>query len=729
MNTATITEYGATVTDYPVGTVLSFDEAKELPSGKPDEGLFVATWSVSPSKPVDSVPVKNSVLVDTNFRLHSSLCLDNQLDINQPFRNHTRPAPQTSDLRNELTKSIDDLELPCNQKHKLRLKNWRQPVFDSIKKHGDFAPSMVRAFTNIMERKDYFTALQMIQDADKRLREDGIRFARNDEEITELAKAKSQAFSKELWKIDDVNKRFEKAESLLKTLGLSFRPALVKEKQKNNELDSLCKRAICDKWLRRQLRRLYFTRVENVARDLMLVHKSQDAYCSKHSVSVMQQRNAETDKALVNTVCYLEDNEDTWFTLKELAAKSTANPIIRRAEMFVRLRAFEDIAKESGHVAMFYTVTTPSRFHVYKGNDLNPKWVKAGKPTALQAHEHLKSVSDAFRKELDNNEIKLYGLRIVEPHHDGTPHNHMLFFVRPEHKDFVTECLRKHALSDSPKEAGAAKFRFKSEAIDWNKGSAVGYIAKYLSKNIDGANIDSDKDTKLDGEETSASVVAFNRIRGIRQFQFYGGPSVTTWREMRRFREEFKETDAMILGNQLSQDEHFVLESIRKAADEGDFKRFIMAMGGVFVKRNQQELRIDYVKKINVEGLFKQTRYGDEMSAAINGILFRGHTLKTRFKDWKFASKKQFIRGIRSVMTGTKMVFNSLEDEAEYYTMKQEEYERMCDESAFFLDMPSVDPSIMYDEEVYSLLEPADMCPSWAQPDWDTYSGALDSCH
>ncbi len=630
--------------------------------------------------------------------------------------------------RQNLAKQIHSIDLsdlaetitenPCEQ------------LFKLTRRHGDFAPHMVRAFTNILERKNYITALSMLEDADKRLRADGIRFARNDEEIVELAKAKARAFAKVLLKIDDVQERFAKAESLLSDLGLSFRPELVKQKQNNGELDSLTNRACCDKWLRRQLRRRYFTEVETVARDLMLVHKSQDAYCSQYSVDVMKGRKSDTEQALINTVCYIEDDPETWFTLQELASKSTSNPMIRRAEMFVRLRAFEDIAKESGHIAMFYTVTAPSRFHVYKGDELNPAWVDAGKPTALDAHHHLMGVTNAFRKDLDKQGIKIYGLRIVEPHHDGTPHNHMLFFIRPEDKVTVTRLLRSHALSDSPNEPGATKFRFKAETINWNKGSAVGYVAKYLSKNIDGANIDSDKGTDLDGKSASSAVVSFNRIQGIRQFQFYGGPSVTVWREMRRFREEFKEDDAVILGNQLSKDEHFVLETIRKAADDGDFKRFVMAMGGVFVRRNDQEIKAVYHKKVNVDGLFRQTRYGDEMSAAINGIMFKGKTIQTRFKDWKFANKKQFVRGIRSMMQGTTLVFDSLEDQEEYFQMKQEEYERMQEQCAFFFDMPSIEPSMMYDDVIYAQsAPPPEGCPSWAQPDWDILQGGLDLCH
>lgn len=45
--TACITEYGSTVSGYVQGTVLPFVEAKTLPSGNPDNDLFVAKWHVA----------------------------------------------------------------------------------------------------------------------------------------------------------------------------------------------------------------------------------------------------------------------------------------------------------------------------------------------------------------------------------------------------------------------------------------------------------------------------------------------------------------------------------------------------------------------------------------------------------------------------------------------------------------------------------------------------------
>ena len=74
---------------------------------------------------------------------------------------------------------------------------------------------------------------------------------------------------------------------------------------------------------------------------------------------------------------------------------------------------------------------------------------------------------------LPNVESVFFGFRGVEPHHDGTPHWHLLMYVKPEHKDDVIHLFRKKALELDGDEFGAKKYRFKVEEIDPTKGSAM----------------------------------------------------------------------------------------------------------------------------------------------------------------------------------------------------------------------------------------------------------------
>ncbi len=112
-------------------------------------------------------------------------------------------------------------------------------------------------------------------------------------------------------------------------------------------------------------------------------------------------------------------------------------------------------------------------------------------------------------------------------------------FMRPEDMDRVREIIREYAYQEDSfelKSDKARKARFHAEAIDPDKGSATGYVAKYISKNIDGYALDGELDDESGKElkETAPAVSAWAARWHIRQFQFIGGAPVTVYRELRR---------------------------------------------------------------------------------------------------------------------------------------------------------------------------------------------------
>jgi len=295
-------------------------------------------------------------------------------------------------------------------------------------------------------------------------------------------------------------------------------------------------RLVDEYWWRRQLRKVYGREIEKTAIKLGMVSKSREIYASNESLLRRQQQNRR-NASLLETLAATNENGDT-YTLKELSDLTTSNPELKRNELMTRIRGFEEIAKSKNDVGMFYTVTCPSRFHkkamAKNGHAYdNPKYKQL---TPRDAQSYLTSVWARTRASLHRSKIKPYGFRVAEPQHDGTPHWHLLLFIPEEQQAETTKIFRKYALQDTPNEAGAQKHRFTPVKIDPDKGTAAGYIAKYIAKNIDGYAIDCDLFGN-DPIKAAARVQAWAATWGIRQFQQIGGASVTQWRNLRKMPE------------------------------------------------------------------------------------------------------------------------------------------------------------------------------------------------
>jgi len=221
--------------------------------------------------------------------------------------------------------------------------------------------------------------------------------------------------------------------------------------------------------------------------------------------------------------------------LEELVSQTSTDPEKRRIELMVRLRGFEELAEELGYVASFITWTAPSKYH-----KASKKW-NGSDPRDTQAYlvkQWAKARAALGRETKTHPPIEWFGFRVAEPHHDATPHWHMLIFVNPEHKAQALSILKSYALQHDASEKGAQEHRFTVEDIDPARGSATGYIAKYISKNINAAHMDGDKDdeTELDSSSSASRVSAWASWHRIRQFQQFGGCAVTLWRELRRIK-------------------------------------------------------------------------------------------------------------------------------------------------------------------------------------------------
>jgi len=363
-------------------------------------------------------------------------------------------------------------------------------------------------------------------------------------------------------------------------------------------------------WWRRALRKLHAKNVEAAAIRMGLVNKARDIYVSDESLHRRQQQHRRNAETLENTIVRNELGQE--FTLAELASKGTANKAIRRAELMTRISGFERIARDLGHAGLFFTITCPSRMHKWRTVAAH-KVIENQRydgTTPREAQAYLAKVWARIRAALKRKGVGIYGFRIAEPNHDGTPHWHLLVFHEEGLRGELADTVRRYALQDSGDERGARDHRVDFKPIEWSRGSAAGYIAKYVAKNIDGYRIDSD----LYGNpaiETSARVEAWAATWGIRQFQQVGGPPVGPWRELRRVEHVPAAAPEHLHQAHRAVNKLAVIEGRENASVAWD--HYCKAQGGVFVGRGYS-IRISYEQR---DGL---GRYQEPLPPAPCGV-------------------------------------------------------------------------------------------------------------
>ncbi|MBY6017365.1 replication endonuclease [Halomonas denitrificans] len=434
-----------------------------------------------------------------------------------------------------------------------------------------------------------------------------------------------------------------KTASVRETLALELRQYAQRQSIKLNTALSpkaVIARMRCQDWWQKRLKWVIRHNREMVYHHCNRVNRKSGIYCSNWLAATMRNERIQTHQWLEQTV--LVNELDQAFSLKELSALNVSNPKIRHAELMVRARGFEEFADEADDIGLFITVSCPSRFHraYSKTGDTNPKWDDSTTPKAGQSY--LRDVWAKTRAAWHRQQIAPYGFRIAEPQHDGTPHWHLLLFVPKAHSKALVQTFRHYALLLDGDEPGAAEHRFDVKVIDKEKGSATGYIAKYICKNIDGEHLDSG----IYGEdpiEAAERVRAWASSWGIRQFQQIGGASVTVWRELRRVKAHLMAKGSALL-------------EVWHAADNGNWCAYLKAMKGlpakgdseakansngtnnspISAKAKKSALAPLYDLQIDSEtGEARTHRYDGTITYALKGLLFMGQKLITRHHEWR----------------------------------------------------------------------------------------------
>lgn len=503
---------------------------------------------------------------------------------------------------------------------------------DILERHQPIENQLLRAYIRTAKAEGYQAANRQLNEWHSRLLITKNRFSATmpDDEIrhiAELLAAHCERLYSDLAARADFQTAAEAIQAEVVRNGLEW-PVVVRRNDSESAIRSKVAGAIArtknGQWWRRRLRVVCGRAVERVLREAGAVCRHSSPYVSNwayHRWIGSQRRNA---GLLANMDAINEEGEVV--PLDKCVEASVSNPENRRNELMTRIAGWEKVAEAMKLRGLFLTLTCPSAYHarLSLSGDMNPNYNGA---TPRVAQDYLCGVWARIRAAWGRVGIKAFGFRVCEPHHDGTPHFHFMLFFSPDQAERAWTIFREHALAEDGDEKGAQKYRADSVFIDPAKGTASGYIAKYVSKNIDGYGFKGDEIDDEGGvyaEEGAGRVRAWASIHGIRQFQQIGACSVTVWRELRRRTEPLEDWEPE------------QAEALRKAADDGDWATFVELMGGAFVRRDEQTLRALHVVAD------KPGIYGDEVRRIL-GLVMRGaaREIRTRFHEWRVVMRDE----------------------------------------------------------------------------------------
>lgn len=379
------------------------------------------------------------------------------------------------------------------------------------------------------------------------------------------------------------------------------------EAEHERELEAAIRRCLDVDYLTRKFRFLRAQYIEYSQVALKRVGRGKDKrkYVSKRSFARWRKKQIEA-RQFVESMAVFNPETGESFDLKEVVKRTTANPENRRIELVVRTRGDEERAIDLGYVGLFVTWTLPSKYHMK-----STKWNEC---TIKEAHQTLMKKWALARAKLAKANIEWFGLRVAEPHADGTPHAHMFLYTQEQSKDAVKQILIETATEEDFEElinkSGEAVIsnRIDIKDSDPSKGTATGYIIKYISKNINGAHL-----PENDAEENAFSARAWASTHRIKQFQQSGAPCVGLWRQLRRANK---------------QDTEFcnALDELRDHADNSRWSKFCELADSA---------KLAYESSIN--------KYGQFVPVLI-GIDWLGRVIETCSERYRLVKKRDLQR-------------------------------------------------------------------------------------
>jgi len=210
-------------------------------------------------------------------------------------------------------------------------------------------------------------------------------------------------------------------------------------------------------------------------------------------------------------------------------------PAQRKAEIYCHLKGLQDIAEAQekdkdlkGNEKLtwcFLTMTLPGVYHI------NPKSGAKNWDSSSPKEQQEKLVEwwARLRSTCAKKGLKLWGMRVVEAHIDGTVHWHALVYLKHNQVATLYDQFRRIWKN---KNAGDITVGKKGVVNNKEPAAAASYVMKYLMKDFKYQNYE-------DAKPDDISHSAWKELWQLRAYQFFGmRATASVWRLMRRFNTE-----------------------------------------------------------------------------------------------------------------------------------------------------------------------------------------------
>lgn len=407
-------------------------------------------------------------------------------------------------------------------------------------------------------------------------------------------------------------------------------------------------RLCCANWWQRRLWRYRCEWREELLRAACLVNVNASAFISHDALIHKREQRRLTSEFLKNHE--LVNDEGVTLDMEDVYYAGNSNPQHRRFEMMATMKGMENVAEYREDSAVWCTITCPSKYHAtLKSGKPNPKWTAR---TVRDSSDYLVNMFSSVRKKLNRKGLRWYGIRVAEPHHDGTVHWHMMIFTHPDEREAVIDILREFAIREDRAELGNdITPRFKAELITKDKGTPTSYIAAYIGKNLDGAplrkpdpktgELPIDHESGKSMADTVEHAIAWASLHRVRQFQFFGIPSRQTYRELRLLAGQMARKG--ITGKKSPRLTDKAMDDVLSAADAGCIATYILKQGGVLSPRSDHVVRTAY------NAADKPNDYG-EIGMQIYGVwsplLGEQSRVCTHTENWQRVRKTESAGGV-----------------------------------------------------------------------------------